>query len=301
MLQKAKSLNQIGSVMNSRLEELKIKIDKKGDKPKGIDAYITEDNSDSGDDSFEEFTDDFQASLQDKELDVSKLIDLELIKLLKYCAQLKECCEQESYQDDIMEKAIELGKKTHDKLLIFDMDETLIAAKFEGKVPAKFEKTFSYQLHGIEISVRMRPYVMDCLEKLATMYEIIVFTAGQQDYADHILDYIDPNKKIFKRRLYRQDCIQLQHFFIKDLDIILDRDKEKMIIVDNSIVSFAFDLDNGVPINSYLGTEDDDKELLFLYSFLEEIATVPDVKVPIKASFKLSELQQSVLKKKTTD
>lgn len=85
------------------------------------------------------------------------------------------------------------------------------------------------------------------------------------------------------------------------MDIILDRDKEKMIIVDNSIVSFAFDLDNGVPINSYLGTEDDDKELLFLYSFLEEIATVPDVKVPIKASFKLSELQQSVLKKKATD
>lgn len=203
VLQKAKSLNQIGNVMNSRLEELKIKIDKKGDKPKGIDAYITEDASDSGNDSFEEFTDDYQASLQDKELDVSKLIDLELIKLLKYCSQLSECREQDSYQEDIMFKAIELGKKTHDKLLIFDMDETLIAAKFEGKVPAKFEKTFSYMLHGTEISVRLRPYVMDCLEKLATMYEIIVFTAGQQDYADHILDYIDPNKKIFKRRLYR--------------------------------------------------------------------------------------------------
>lgn len=28
-----------------------------------------------------------------------------------------------------MNKAIELGKKNHDKLLIFDMDETLIAAK----------------------------------------------------------------------------------------------------------------------------------------------------------------------------
>lgn len=78
-----------------------------------------------------------------------------------------------------MAKAIELGKKTHDKLLIFDMDETLIAAKFEGRVPAKFEKTFSYTLSGVEISVRLRPYVMDCLEKLSTMYEIIVFTAGQ--------------------------------------------------------------------------------------------------------------------------
>jgi TFIIF-interacting CTD phosphatase-like protein len=39
------------------------------------------------------------------------------------------------------------------------------------------------------------------------MYEIIVFTAGQKDYADPILDYIDPHKKIFKKRLYRTDCI----------------------------------------------------------------------------------------------
>jgi TFIIF-interacting CTD phosphatase-like protein len=63
-----------------------------------------------------------------------------------------------------------------------------------------------------------------------------------------------------------------------------------MVIVDNSIVSFAFDLDNGVPINSFMGDEENDRELLFLYSFLEEIATVPDVRVPIAAAFKLSEL-----------
>jgi CTD small phosphatase-like protein 2 len=90
----------------------------------------------------------------------------------------------------------------------------------------------------------------------------------------------------------------VKQFFIKDLDIILDREKEKMIIVDNSIVSFAFDLDNGVPINSYMGTEEDDRELLFLYSFLEEIAEVKDVRENIAASFRLSELQSSVLKKK---
>ena len=97
-----------------------------------------------------------------------------------------------------------------------------------------------------------------------------MFTAGIQSYADQILDYIDKDKQFFKRRLYRQDCIQLQEFFIKDLDIFLDRKKEDMIIVDNSILSFAFNLDNGVPINSYNGTEKDDKELLYLISFLEE-------------------------------
>lgn len=83
---------------------------------------------------------------------------------------------------------------------------------------------------------------------------------------------------------------------MKDLDIILDRDKKSMIIVDNSIVSFAFDLDNGVPINSFIGTEKDDKELLFLYSFLEEISSLADVRKNIQEAFRLSYLQSAIEK-----
>lgn len=108
------------------------------------------------------------------------------------------------------------------------------------------------------------------------------------------MDYIDPDKKIFTKRLYRQDCILVENFFVKDLDIILDRDKKNMIIVDNSIVAFAFDLDNGVPINSYMGVEVDDKELLFLYSFLEELADQPDVRPNIQNAFRLSYLQSTI-------
>lgn len=63
-----------------------------------------------------------------------------------------------------------------------------------------------------------------------------------------------------------------------------------MCIVDNSILSFAFDLDNGVPINSYVGNEEDDRELLFLYSFLEEAFTDDDIRASIRNSFKLSHL-----------
>ena len=74
----------------------------------------------------------------------------------------------------------------------------------------------------------------------------------------------------------------------------MDRDRTDLIIVDNSIMSFAFDLDNGVPINSYMGTEVDDKELLFLYSFLEECATAADVRVNIRDSFKLGYLQSTI-------
>lgn len=68
-----------------------------------------------------------------------------------------------------------------------------------------------------------------------------------------------------------------------------------MCIIDNSILSFAFDLDNGVPINSYMGTEEDDRELLFLFSFLEDAVKSDDIRVNIRDSFKLSHLQSSIL------
>ena len=97
--------------------------------------------------------------------------------------------------------------------------------------------------------------------------------------------------------MYRHDCIQVEGFYVKDLDIILDRNKKNMIIVDNSIVSFAFDLDNGVPINSFLGTEKDDKELLFLYSFLEEVSGHADVRKNIQDAFRLSYLQSAIEKR----
>jgi len=102
-----------------------------------------------------------------------------------------------------MLKSLQLGTSTKDKLLIFDMDETLVAAKFEGFIPNGFVPTFTFPFKDTVISVRLRPYVQDVLEKLAQFYEIVVFTAGEQEYADSILDYMDEGRTIFKKRLYR--------------------------------------------------------------------------------------------------
>lgn len=288
----------------NRLEMIGKKMEKKEQQREkhGVDKFIVE-AEDDDDDSCNDSDDSFEAAQTGSSImmdntkiyeDPSQLIDMELIQLLSYCKGLNEHKNNEDYQEEIMMKSLELGKQTAPKLLIFDMDETLIAAKFENRVPQGFVETFSYPFKGTTIRVRVRPYLSDVLEKLASLYEIVVFTAGIKDYADPILDWLDPDRKYFKKRLYRTDCIQVDQFFVKDLDIILDREQEEMVIVDNSIVSFAFNLDNGVPINSFVGTEPDDKELLFLYSFLEELASVPDVKKPIADAFRLSYLQSTI-------
>ena len=194
-----------------------------------------------------------------------------------------------------MLKSIELGKKNKQKLLVFDMDETMVSARFKNRLPEGFVTNFAIDFQGSPIHVRVRPYLQDCLDRLSQLYEIIVFTAGAQEYADKILDQIDPERKIIKKRLYRQDCIQLGEYFVKDLDVFIDREKENIIIVDNSIMSFAFDLDNGVPIQSFMGNEEEDKELLFLISFLEEAFYTQDVRPSIREAFKLSYLKNSIV------
>lgn len=53
-------------------------------------------------------------------------------------------------------------------------------------------------------------------------WEIIVFTASHQGYADNILNYLDPDGSLFdhrlNRQLYRQHCREItKDLFIKDL------------------------------------------------------------------------------------
>ncbi len=49
-------------------------------------------------------------------------------------------------------------------------------------------------------------------------------------------------------------------------------------MVDNSIVSFAFNLDNGVPISAFTRQQPHDEELLYLVSYLEEVYSFEDVR-----------------------
>lgn len=134
------------------------------------------------------------------------------------------------------------------------------------------------------------------LDFLGKYYEICVFTAGTQDYADACLDYIDPERQIIKHRLYRQHCVNpVYGVYVKDLRIIRDRDIKDIIIVDNSIISFAYQLDNGIPIKAYMRQEKDE-ELLFMVTFLEEIYSYPDPRSHIKKTFCLKDLRNRFCK-----
>jgi CTD small phosphatase-like protein 2 len=128
----------------------------------------------------------------------------------------------------------------------------------------------------------VRPYCNKFLTELSKFYEIVIFTAAMQDYADWIVDGID-HRGAVRHRLYRQHCIREappqtdgeheQGFqSIKDLRL-LGRDIKKTIIIDNLKENFWSTCpNNGIEIESWYGEDLDDTELMKLIPVLRAIA-----------------------------
>ena len=189
-LTKIKSDTDMDIMFKSKMFNLQRVQTKKLKEKKGIAKYLAESDSDDSNDSLnddDEGKDDLSGgqylgakSIMQQEDHPSKLIDLELLNVLKFCGELQTAYknDNEDYQEEIMLKSIELGKKNKQKLLVLDMDETMVSARFKNRLPAGFVTTFAIDFQGQPIHVRVRPYLEDCLERLSALYEIVVFTAG---------------------------------------------------------------------------------------------------------------------------
>ena len=64
---------------------------------------------------------------------------------------------------------------------------------------------------------------------------------------------------------------------IKDLRILANRNLKNIIIVDNAAYSFAYQIDNGIPIISWYNDRYD-KELYNLMDYLKILASLDDIR-----------------------
>jgi len=110
------------------------------------------------------------------------------------------------------------------------------------------------------------------------MFEIVVFTASTYPYASLIVQTLDPESKYINQILSRNHCLMTKNgFFIKDLRMIENRKLKDVLLLDNYVHSFAFNVENGIPILEWRGDKQDD-ELMHMLVYLEEVAKAEDVR-----------------------
>ena len=139
---------------------------------------------------------------------------------------------------------------------------------------------------SVEAGLNIRPFAQDVLELANKYFEVIIFTASLQSYADVVIDILDPDRELVHHRLYRESCVITDGVYVKDMRIFKDRKLTDIMLIDNSAYSFAYQLFNGIPIIPWFN-DPEDTELKKLATYLKFVSTVPDVREVNKQAFKL--------------
>ena len=145
--------------------------------------------------------------------------------------------------------------------LVLDMDETLIHFDHEAQDTPQAKKDGG--------TINVRPGAQEFLRAMSEEYELVIFTAARQDYADWVLDRLDTDNLI-SHRLYRQHVSNLDDGgYLKDLALI-GRPLEKTLIVDNKPSNFDAQPANGIDIKDFY----DDIEDIALYELGEILLSI---------------------------
>ena len=156
-----------------------------------------------------------------------------------------------------------MDTKKYKYTLVLDLDETLV--------------------HYIEEEnsayVQVRPYADYFLKELSKHFEIVLFTAAEEDYTDIVLKELNKNNYI-SYILCRKYTELNNGSYIKDLSK-LGRDLSKVVIVDNNKDNFSLQPENGLFISSYFGEQNDNELYLLCGDLMKIIETQPDDIRPI--------------------
>lgn len=165
------------------------------------------------------------------------------------------------------------------KLLIFDLDETLIHAtqtELSYTPHFRFDAYFVYE----------RPGVRSFLHNIAQHFTIGIWSSAGDEYVAAIAGHIIPTtvqpaiiwgrSKCTMKRDYEYD----NYYFEKRLDKLRKKGfaLEHVLIVDDSPEKARANYGNAIYINEFNGDRED-KELQFLYNYLLTLKTADNVRV----------------------
>ena len=220
-----------------------------------------------------------------------------LEKTLTHISKLKDIKFEYALEDEKIKEGVPL-LPSDKKILILDLDETLIHADFDEEfTPNEYDTVIKFkskkEINKIDIikekniedsdstscclsepeeddnhsvGIFIRNGVKYFLEEANKYFEVGIFTASVKEYADAVISFLDPENKLIKFRLYRNNCINFNDsFIVKDLRIFPNIDLKNIVLLDNSMYSFSAQINNGILINSFFNSKKDTE----LYNALE--------------------------------
>lgn len=171
--------------------------------------------------------------------------------------------------------------RANSKTLILDLDETLIHSQSRGK-PSMMGHMVEVRLdkrHATLYYVHKRPFCDDFLKLVCKWYNVVVFTASVQEYADPVIDWLEQEQRFFSKRYYRQHCTKVGNGYVKDLTCV-DKDLSKLLIIDNSPISYMMHENNAIAIEGWIN-DPTDVDLLCLLPVLNALRYCIDVRQAI--------------------
>ncbi|PVU88262.1 hypothetical protein BB559_003745 [Furculomyces boomerangus] len=169
------------------------------------------------------------------------------------------------------------AKTLKKKILVLDLDETLIHSSPHSSYKAHLRIEVIIEKMACLYYVYKRPYVDYFLRKVSEWYKVVVFTASIPEYANSVINFLDPKGTLISSRLFRDSCIPHNFSYAKDLKIV-SPDLSQVILVDNSPISYFINQENAVPIQAWINNDPKDECLLDLLPFLDALRFTDDVR-----------------------
>lgn len=176
----------------------------------------------------------------------------------------------------------------NDKLLILDLDETLVYASEENI-------GYGHDFEAGHFFVYNRPHLQEFLEFCFEQFRVAVWTSSGEDYAEAVVNSVFGGHSKLEFVWARNRCVQrfdphfYEYYFIKDLRKVKKRGflLDHIIMVDDTPKKLMRNYGNLVRVSPFEGDRRDE-ELLDLMPFLEELQSADNIRAIEKRGWKRS-------------
>ncbi len=128
------------------------------------------------------------------------------------------------------------------------------------------------------VFVGLRPYLLEFLDEVTALFQVVVYTSAERDYAEPIIELIGGGR--LRERYYRSSCRMLNGVRLKDVRCT-GRPISSVCIVDNDPSGYLLQEANAIPISSWTG-DPFDCELIKLLPLLRQLAASDDVRAVLQ-------------------